>query len=276
MADIEYQIEYPTHSGNYNYNNNHNLASYEFNNVTFTDFSSYRKQGWEAVSRSVANVGTPNALDRALETADLDRINHVMSMIMVNWNGAKIKHGNIDNGNWKIISSTPEFLEIFQNLCIKAFNNLGKSKTITTGDYKSSKNNKDISVKDVEEIIPILSNLCSDFYELVYEPKKRTTNGVKCVRNSFIMTSPCGQDLTNPNLPFTNILDGEIYNVIYTNDTTTDHTITITNKAALVNLPSGCTIRVPDGEKIEADCPKGGYCELNYMRVGNVIYVRGA
>ena len=33
--------------------------------------------------------------------------------------------------------------------------------------------------------------------------------------------------------------------------------------------------KTPDGGTLEIDCPAGGYCEVNWINVGGIIYVRG-
>lgn len=33
--------------------------------------------------------------------------------------------------------------------------------------------------------------------------------------------------------------------------------------------------KTPDGSTLEIDCPAGGYCEVNWINVGGIIYVRG-
>ena len=456
------EIERPTHKAMYE--NNQGLSPITLNGIEFTDFSTFSKLPWQYVAKSQTNAQTPGELKRKLAAAPrngLDDINHFLDMLQVNWNGATIEKANIENGNTKIISSTPEFLAVFQSLCIKIYDNLVKlnktlsngkvdlnnklttggqtydtlpqladllniiagyvyselekdktlsngkvsngklttggttiknvndlssivnviagyvyseleknktvtkgtysgttlsgtdktdvknvadlcgllgvictyvyanlennktitkgkvvsgklagsdittiknvpdlcsllgvlctyiyneleaAKTITKGNYRSS--GADATIKDLSDLCQdspkVLSNLCEDFYNYVYEPKNRTG----AIKNSFVITTPCGKDFSSDTaadktalMPFTGIKDGEIYDVIFYNDSSADHTITIKNKAALTNLPSGCTIRVPDGEMIEADCPKGGYVEINYMRVGNIIWVRNA
>ena len=45
-----------------------------------------------------------------------DQMNKLMSMMWINWNGAEITHGNWATGGSTIISTTPEFLLLFDNV----------------------------------------------------------------------------------------------------------------------------------------------------------------
>lgn len=255
--------------------------------VNFTDFSFVGDKGYQQALKTLTPLKTERSIKSAIKTNQLDLLNHLYSMIFINWNGAEIKNGNLENGNTKVISSTPEFLSIFQNLCIKVYNNLKKLKTIVKGDYR---NNKNKSVEDVNDVVDVLSNLCSDFDTYVY--KGKTKSGA--IKNSYALTAPCGQNListTNSNslMPFIKIEngetiidigDGDIYDVIFYNSSNDDtnkpsYTITIYNDAQIID-PQNFTIKVPDGDQIELECPYGGYCEINYLRIGNTIYVRAA
>lgn len=268
------------------YDNNSKFPSFKIDGVNFTDFS-YEGSGYEQGFFTFVPLNSAGNMQRAILNNELDAINHLYSMLFINWNGAEIENGNLENGNTKVISSTPEFLSIFQNLCKKVYNNLKKLKTIIKGDYR---NNQNKSVEDVNDVVDVLSNLCSDFDTYVY--KGKTKSGA--IKNSYAITAPCGQNListTNSNslMPFIkvengetiiDIKDGEIYDVIFYNSSNDDtnkpsYTITIYNDAQIID-PQNFTIKVPDGEQIELECPYGGYCEINYLRIGNTIYVRAA
>ena len=58
--------------------------------------------------------------------------------------------------------------------------------------------------------------------------------------------------------------NGKGQTIIYTNSTSSDHTITVPT-----------TYKTPDGAAIELTCPPGGYCEVSYINVNGVIYARG-
>lgn len=290
MGDIDNNIVIEKNEHSIGYDNNLNYSPYTIEGVKFTDFSAYPgksgKPAYGNIKYSLAPISELN-INKALRLNKLDEMNHIMSMLFINWNGAEIKNGNLENGNTKVISTTPEFLSIFQNLCIKVYENLKKSKTITTGQYQ---NNQNKTVEDVNDIIDVLSNLCSDFYTYVYEPKTRTGTNLKCIQNSYVIKTECGTNLSSLNesdrtalMPMSNIKDGEIYDVIFTNTSNDDtnkpsFTITIFNNAILDNLPEGCSIKISGGDQnpIEVECPYGGYCEINYMRIDNTIYVRAA
>lgn len=57
---------------------------------------------------------------------------------------------------------------------------------------------------------------------------------------------------------------GKMQTIIYTNSSGADKTVTVPT-----------TYKTPDGAAIELTCPNGGYCEVNYLNVGGVVYVRG-
>ena len=56
---------------------------------------------------------------------------------------------------------------------------------------------------------------------------------------------------------------GKSQTIIYVNDSGSSKVVTIPN-----------TYRTPNGSEIIIDVPNGGYCEVNYLNIGGVIYVR--
>ena len=59
---------------------------------------------------------------------------------------------------------------------------------------------------------------------------------------------------------------GKSQTIIYANGgTTSDYTVTVPT-----------TYKTPQNKAIEIKCPKGGYCEINYLNIDGVIYARGA
>lgn len=106
------------------YNNNTKFFNGEgitINGVKFTDFS-YSQHACHGLSVSVSNISTPSQLKRALTAASttdpstLDKVNKPLGMLFINWNGALITNGNFNTGENVIISDTPEFLAIFNNI----------------------------------------------------------------------------------------------------------------------------------------------------------------
>lgn len=57
---------------------------------------------------------------------------------------------------------------------------------------------------------------------------------------------------------------GRQQTIIYTNSSGSNKTVTIPT-----------TYSTPDGQAIELICPNGGYCEVNYLNIGGVIFARG-
>ena len=56
-------------------------------------------------------------------------------------------------------------------------------------------------------------------------------------------------------------------NVIYVNNgSTTKYTVSVSTTNQISNT----------GQQLNLKCPKSGYCEINYLNIGGVIYVRGA
>jgi hypothetical protein len=123
-----------SHSFNTQYKNNAKLFDTEYKEVCgikFHDFSyaSYDERTGKGIAQPVAGsimnvVGkkyVTGALD-ALNSNDanvkkeFDQMNKLLSMMWVNWNGAEIEKGNWSNGSNVIISTTPEFLLIFNNV----------------------------------------------------------------------------------------------------------------------------------------------------------------
>lgn len=59
--------------------------------------------------------------------------------------------------------------------------------------------------------------------------------------------------------------DGDECTVIYANSgSTDDYSVTVTTDYV-----------TPDGAQLDLTCPKSGYCEVNYLKIGSTIYARG-
>jgi hypothetical protein len=58
---------------------------------------------------------------------------------------------------------------------------------------------------------------------------------------------------------------GKSETIVYTNSTASDIVVTVPT-----------TYKTPDGAALEITCKAGGYCEVNYINIGGVIYARGA
>lgn len=59
--------------------------------------------------------------------------------------------------------------------------------------------------------------------------------------------------------------EGSQVDVLYVNNTASELTVTISIGGA----------RTPDGGSVVLTIPAGGYGEANYLRTGNVLFVRG-
>lgn len=71
------------------------------------------------------------------------------------------------------------------------------------------------------------------------------------------------EDLSNVTCPVT-LSDGQQCHVIYKNTSSAQHQVTVSNSYS-----------TPNGVQISLTAPANGYVEVNYMRVGDNIYVRG-
>ena len=72
-------------------------------------------------------------------------------------------------------------------------------------------------------------------------------------------------DLTDQTCPVT-LADGEQRTVLYVNNGSTDYTVDISTSSSYVT---------PDGNGISLTIPNNGYAEVNFLKVGSTIYVRG-
>lgn len=55
-------------------------------------------------------------------------------------------------------------------------------------------------------------------------------------------------------------------NVVYVNGTSTDYTVAVSTSSGY---------KTPDNSEVKPTCKGNGYCEINYLNIGGVIYVRG-
>jgi len=122
------------HSFDNQYKNNAKLFDTDYKEICgikFHDFSyaSYDEKTGKGIAQPVAgsimNVVGKRYITNALEAlnsqdADVkkgfDQMNKLLSMMWINWNGAEIEKGNWATGANAIISTTPEFLLIFNNV----------------------------------------------------------------------------------------------------------------------------------------------------------------
>lgn len=133
-------------------------------------------------------------------------------------------------------------------------------------------------ISDSSEFLSIFNKLCTLVYNNIVVENSYTNK----LNRSYVTTVNIATDVNHayhvPNQPV--LGDREIWDIIYINTNTTDEvTITIPQDSSHSDnnaIPEGCTLKVPDGEMLTVVIPVGGYAELNYLRIGNNIYVRGA
>ncbi len=114
-----------------NYKNNSNYFDGEgviINGIKFNDFSFYAGRNVGPVYGSILSptgeqrvppsiLGIQNAIQAyANGTGNIDHLNKITPMMYVNWNGAEITRGDFESGETYEISTTPEFLSIFNNV----------------------------------------------------------------------------------------------------------------------------------------------------------------
>lgn len=180
---------------------------------------------------------------------NIDNLNKIISAMFLNWNGALIKYGNFNTGENVIISTTPEFLAIFNNITSTLYDKVVKYLNIT---------NRIKRQKFITSILP--SNITgSNPLEI--------TNIVNYVNTNHLDN------------------DYEILNVLYINNDSYEKLITIANNIQQNDTNNSYISKVPDGEKLKIMVRPGGFGELSLMRLPNgtasngkplsVIYFRG-
>ena len=128
-----------TYPSNYKNNSNwFNGTGVIINGVKFNDFSFfngrplapvkgalYSPTGEERTPPTTPNI--QNVLQKyANGTGSIDHMNKITSMMEVNWNGAEITRGDFNSGETYEISTTPEFLSIFNNITSLLYTNVTK------------------------------------------------------------------------------------------------------------------------------------------------------
>jgi len=247
------QYRYSEKNQKYEYGNNNksiltdeinwkgtNIVGKEINGVVYTDISTHLGKGLGGYTNAFTNL-SESSFRRLMANGDpswdrpLDLCNKGLGILFINWNGAIIENGNLENGNDKVISDSSEFLSIFNKLCTLVYNNI-----VVENSYTNKLNRSYVTTVDIAEDV-------NHAYHV-------------------------------PNTPA--LGNKEVWDIIYIN-TNTENEVTITvpqNSSHSDNsaIPEGCLLKVPDGDTLTVVIPVGGYAELNYLRIGNNIYVRGA
>lgn len=84
-------------------------------------------------------------------------------------------------------------------------------------------------------------------------------------KKSYAIVVGVSANKANVTCPSTFSANGEECTVLYVNSgTSSDYSVTVST-----------TYKTPDGEQLDLTCPIGGYCEVNYLKLGNTIYARG-
>lgn len=132
MNDVVSHIFQPDFNNNTGFFNGQGIT---IGGVKFTDFS-YANGSCHGLSISLSNIGTPRQVKNGLTAAAngndsaLDKMNKPIGMLFVNWNGAVIKNGNFTSGDDIVISDTPEFLAIFNNISSVVYEHVYKESLI--------------------------------------------------------------------------------------------------------------------------------------------------
>lgn len=106
-----------------------------------------------------------------------------------------------------------------------------------------------------------MKNDSDDIVKFVTDTKVNTmiNNKVRISTSSVTRSTNNLQPATTSNLEA-----GQQMHVIYVNMGSDDYTISFVT-----------TYKTPDGQPLTLTCPNGGYCEANFIKVGNNIYARG-
>lgn len=83
---------------------------------------------------------------------------------------------------------------------------------------------------------------------------------------SYCFVVDAMENLSNVTCPVELLYTGEECTVIYTNNNSSEEDVFITVSTIYLT---------PTGDYLDVRCPFGGYCEINFLKVGNDIYARG-
>lgn len=176
------------------------------NGVKFTDFSYAGSKTAKSVNYSIMNLVNNNTLITNLSAGTLDTCNKMLSMMWINWNGAIIKKGNFGNGEDVVISDTPEFLAIFNNISEAVYEHIVVEETIAdkvglmrykveSSSVDLTINSSGVSLKDNESIIRVINNTGNSAISV------SITNGATDSMNSgctFKIPNPAGLTISIP------------------------------------------------------------------------------
>lgn len=239
-----------------NKNNNDIESNYiQFRNVKFHDISWFVNVSGEPHMGALygtfmpsldKNVMNSNPSKAAVEgglrayannSANIDHMNKILSMMYINWNGAEIEHGDFETGDNYIISTTPEFLSIFNNVSSLLYNNVVKYIQINNRIKRQ---------------------------KITYMNVSGVSNGSTEITTANAFSSSIGNKLK----------DYEVVNIIYINTSNNQVLISIVNGDSVPGI-SGATFKVPNGEAIYVMVAPNGFGEISYLRRDNIIYARG-
>jgi hypothetical protein len=173
----------------------------------------------------------------ANSSKNIDHMNKILSMMYMNWNGAEIEHGDFETGNNYIISSTPEFLYIFNRITELLYNNVTKYHQINNRIRRQ---------------------------KITYVNVAGNAAGTNNSNTSAAFPSSVGSKLN----------DYEILNIVYVNTSAYEHLISIPQNDSVPGI-SGATFKTPDGVGVYVMVSPNGFGEISFLRRDNIVYVRG-
>ena len=211
------------------YNNNSGMFNGQgitVNGVKFTDFSYINGKNPQGVYNSLSNQTAYINVVRALQDNRLDSLNKMLGIVFINWNGAVIKNGNFVTGEDITISTSPEFLAIFNNIATVTYENVYLESKITnrvpltvlitqslnrTPDYPI----KVIGYGNIKE---------KEVVDVIYENTSSSTISISIVNNSnvedvegckFRVPNPLGLTINIPGNGYAEISFLRIGNTIF-------------------------------------------------------------
>ena len=237
-----------TYSSNYKNNSNwFNGKGVIISGVKFNDFSFfndrplapvkgalYSPTGEERIQPTTPNI--QNVLQKyANGTGSIDHMNKITSMMFINWNGAEITRGDFDSGETYEISTTPEFLSIFNNVTTILYENVAK------------------------------------YLKIDNRIKRQIVDHITTARNMTLgPNEPVGDNIMH----WDDIEEYTINNLIISNTTNNEILITV-NQGTLTTLSNTLEFKTPSGSGLYVMIRPYGFGEISFMRKGTKIYARG-
>ena len=219
-------IPITSHVFSNNYNNNSGMFGGQgvtINGVKFTDFS-FAAKTTQGVYNSLSNQTVPSTLMRLMQANSLDSMNKLLSMMFINWNGAIIKNGNFTTGEDITISTTPEFLAIFNNIATVTYENVYLESKIQNRVGLNVLITKTVNINTPISIVGYPSIKENEVVDVIYENTSSSNIVISITNNSnvgdvtgckFRVPNPLGLSISVPGNGYAEISFLRIGNTIF-------------------------------------------------------------